>query len=128
MTDKDSTKTALPKGFAGSYDDQLSGRLDLNQLLIKHPSSTYFMRVEGDGLVAEGTQDGDLVIVDRGLTPKSSDLVIAVVDGALLLRQLKMDGDDRCLISDDGAITPLTEGQSIEVWGVVTTSVRQYPQ
>lgn len=118
---------ALPRGFAGSYDDQISGSLDLNQLLIEHPASTYFMRINGDGLVSEGTADGDIVIVDRGLEPGNNDLVIAVIDGELVLRQLKVSNSQRVLLSDNGAsITPIPEESDIEFWGVVTASIRQY--
>ena len=118
---------ALPKGFAGSYDDAIGGSLDLNQLLVHHPSSTYFVRVDGDGMASEGTASGDIVVVDRGLTPDNGDLVIAVVDGEMVLRQLRDTGAERALVSGNGdTVTPIGEDSNIEFWGVVTASIRQY--
>jgi DNA polymerase V len=117
----------LPKGFAGSFDDQVSSSLDLNQLLIHSPASTYFMRVQGDGLISEGADDGDIVIVDRALQPSDGDLVIAVLGGELSLKQLHINKSARSLTSRSGSEVILIDDETdIEFWGVVTTSIKQF--
>ncbi len=118
---------ALPKGFAGSFDDQVSSSLDLNQLLVHSPASTYFMRVHGEGLISEGSDDGDIVIVDRALQPSDGDLVVAVLGGELSLKQLHINKSARSLSSRSGSeIIPINDETDIEFWGVVTASIKQF--
>ena len=82
--------------------------LDLNQLLIKHPSSTYLFRVEGHQWSDQGIYDGDIAVIDRVLEPRSTDLVIAWrLTGSTLCRRRQLTSGD-------------------EVWGVVTTIIHQY--
>ncbi|SQD03248.1 SOS mutagenesis and repair protein [Escherichia coli] len=56
-------------------------RIDLNQLLIQHPSATYFVKASGDSMIDGGISDGDLLIVDSAITASHGDIVIAAVDG-----------------------------------------------
>ncbi len=118
---------ALPKGFAGSFDDSVASALDLNDLLINSPSSTYFMKINGDGQVNEGAEDGDIAIVDRALTPINGDLVVVVIDGELVLKQFQDTHTQKALLSKSGEETLLiTEHSKIEFWGVLTASIKQF--
>ncbi len=82
--------------------------LDLNQLLIKHPSSTYLFRVAGHHWSDQGVYDGDVAVIDRARTPRAADLVIVWhEDGSTLCRQRQLSDRD-------------------EVWGVVTAIIHQY--
>ncbi len=54
--------------------------LDLNELLVKRPAATYFVRVEGDSMDGAGISDGDLLVVDRSLRPADGDVIIASVE------------------------------------------------
>jgi DNA polymerase V len=118
---------ALPKGFAGSFDDSVASSLDLNELLIHSPSSTYFMKIDGDGQVDVGAEDGDIAIVDRALTPINGDLVVVVIDGELILKQFQDSQNQTALISRSGENTILiTEHSKIEFWGVLTASIKQF--
>ncbi len=127
MGDEVPRKTALPKGFAGSYDDAMRGSLDLNQLLVSRPASTYFVRVEGDNMASQGAYAGDILIVDRSLSPKNEDVVIVVIDGEMLVRQLSDTAAGRALVSGDtNSSIDLNEDTNIEFWGVATASIRQF--
>ncbi|HUY85188.1 MAG TPA: S24 family peptidase [Candidatus Dormibacteraeota bacterium] len=79
--------------------------LDLNQLLIKHPSSTYLFRVAGHHWSDQGVYDGDIAVVDRALEPRPADLVVA----------WRLDGSTLCLYRDLIA--------SAQFWGVVTATI-----
>jgi len=81
--------------------------LSLDEHFIKHPAATFFVKVDGDGMVDHGVFKGDTLIVDRSLTPENNSIVIAVIDGELTVRRLS-DID-----SEDAAI-----------WGVVRGSIR----
>ncbi len=69
-------------GFPSPADDYIDVGIDLNEQLIRHPISTFFLRVSGDSMTNAGIQHGDLLIVDRSLDPRPGNVVIAVLDGA----------------------------------------------
>nr|WP_297460213.1 S24 family peptidase [uncultured Halomonas sp.] len=109
-------------GFPSPADDYREAPLDLNLQLIPHPASTFFMRVEGQALAAEGFAHGDLLIVDRAQTPYPGHWVVAVIDGQLALRKLEGRGHRRWLRGSDArqARLPLDdEGDDRRLWGLV---------
>lgn len=67
-------------GFPSPADDYLETKLDLTGHLVKHPSANYFIKVMGDSMVDYSIFNNDLLIVDRSLTPRIGDVVIAAVD------------------------------------------------
>ncbi|KNH13533.1 hypothetical protein ACU18_18435 [Arthrobacter sp. ZBG10] len=112
----------LPVGFASPAQDYFSGRIDLNKHLINDITSTFILRVAGDGMRASGIFDGDELIVDRSLTARSGSVVVAVVDGELIIRRLHLAGDELTLTADDPGLAPITvtAGVDLAVWGVAT--------
>ena len=65
---------SVAAGFPSPADDYIDSGIDLNEVLIRHPSSTFFLRVSGDSMVEAGIQHGDLLVVDRSLDRKSTRL------------------------------------------------------
>lgn len=96
--------STIAAGFPSPADEFIEARLDLNELLIKHPVATFFMRVSGNSMQDYGIHDRDILIVDRSLAPTNGKIVIAVIDGQLTVKRLKK-------------IEPENE---IYIWGVVT--------
>lgn len=96
--------------------------LDLNQHLIKKPATTFFTEVTGDSMIEAGIFPGSLLIVDMDLKPKSSDIVIVLLDGELMVKRLYKRGKIIKLLSENSAYQPIemSEGQELIVWGVVT--------
>ena len=70
-------------------EDFLPTGLDIRSLLIRRPSATFYMRAKGDELVADGIRDGDLLVVDRSVTPVVGDIAVISEDGQLVVRKLK---------------------------------------
>lgn len=75
-------------GFPSPADDYIDVGIDLNEQLIRHPSSTFFLRVSGDSMTGAGIHHGDLLVVDRSLEPCPGRVVVAVLDGAFTLKRL----------------------------------------
>jgi len=75
-------------GFPSPADDYVEVGIDLNDQLIRHPTSTFFLRVSGDSMIGAGIHDGDLLVVDRSLDPRPGRVVVAVLDGAFTLKRL----------------------------------------
>lgn len=78
---------SVEAGFPSPAEGQIDEALDLNELLIEHPSATYFVRVKGDSMRDAGIHHGDLLIVDRAKVPKSGDVVIAALNGAFTVKR-----------------------------------------
>ena len=115
-------------GFPSPADDHLDRDLDLHELLIQHPTATYYVRLAGDSMQAVGLYDGDILIVDRSLEPKHTDIVIAVLNGELTVKRLFTQG---LLVQLRPAnarypIITVTADQELLIWGVVTGSIRQF--
>ncbi len=92
-------------------EDFLPTGLDIRSLLIRRPSATFFMRAKGDELLAEGIRDGDLLVVDRSVTPVVGDIAVVAEDGQLAIRK----------ISDNTLTRP-----NLEVWGTVAHSITSH--
>src|ERR1051325_2000910 len=90
--------TANATGFGAAADDYAERGIDLNEQLVKNKPATFFMRVNSDAMIGVGIHIGDVVIVDRSLEPKNGKIVIAIVDGELLIRKLEIGGNKRRLI------------------------------
>ena len=73
-------------GFPSPAEQYLEPPLDLNELLVKRPAATFFVRVEGDSMIGAGIRDKDLLVVDRSLTPANGDIIIASVDGEFTVK------------------------------------------
>ncbi len=113
---------SVPAGFPSPADDYLEPKLDLNQFLIKHPSATFFVRVQGESMINAGIHNGDILIVDRALEPKNGDIAVCVIDGEFTVKRLQIIENELYLASENGDFSPIkvTEFQDFKVWGVVT--------
>lgn len=115
-------------GFPAPGDDQVENILDINDLVVKNPASTFFVRVEGDSMEGAGILSGDVLVVDRAKEPKSSMIVVAAVNGELVVKRLSVRGNTLELLSENPSYAPIIIGDSEEcfIWGVVVGSVRQF--
>ena len=115
----------ISAGFPSPAEDYLEANLDLNEHLVKHPAATFFLRVSGDSMVGCGIHSGDLLVVDRALAPTDGRVVIAVVNGEMLVKRLNVRGKCLSLIADNPHYPPLqiTEAIEFQIWGVATSVI-----
>ena len=116
----------VPAGFPSPADDFTDGVLDLNDL-IEHPSATFIIRVSGDSMTGSGIFDGDFLVVDRSLKARSGQIVVAVSDGDMLVKRLKLQKGRWWLIPDapsHNEFQPISMGEGSEIWGVVKNVIR----
>jgi DNA polymerase V len=115
-------------GFPSPADDYIEGRLSLDEHLIQHKDATFFVRAKGSSMVGAGIFDGDLLVVDKSLTPSSGDIVIAVIDGELTVKRF-IQRDGKVILKPENPRfkeIELKEGQELQVWGVVTSTVKRF--
>ena len=108
-------------GFPSPADDYLEGRLDLNAHLIQNKEATFIVRASGDSMQGAGIFDHDLLLVDRSLTPVSGNVIIACVQGELLVKRLHIQNGCYQLLAENPAYAPIKLHKSDDflVWGVV---------
>lgn len=109
-------------GFPSPAEDHIDKRLDLNEMLVAHPAATFFVRVAGDSMIGAGINNDDVLVVDRALEPSNGKVVVAVLNGELTVKRLYRNGGCFRLAAENPAYPDLllTEGESCEIWGVVT--------
>ncbi len=108
-------------GFGAADNGGAERGIDLNEQLVKNKPATFFLRVNSDAMAGAGVQVGDVIIVDRSLEPKNGRIVIAVVDGELLIRRLEINGGKKRLVPATQKLSPIDVTEAgLVVWGVVT--------
>ena len=90
MPAKPKISGSVVAGFPSPAEQYQEPPLDLNELLVKRPAATFFVRVQGDSMTGAGINDGDLLVVDRSLRPASGDVIIASVDGDFTVKTLRV--------------------------------------
>jgi len=111
----------IKAGFPSPADDYLDKALDLNEHLIKHPASTFFVKVKGDSMLGAGINSGDILIVDRSLEPKDKRIVVAVVNGDFTVKRISKKGEKVSLLAENDKYPPIEirDGADFEIWGIV---------
>ncbi len=120
-------KTANATGFGAASDDYAERGIDLNEQLIRNKPATFFMRVCDEAMVGAGIFDGDTVIVDRSIKPMSGKIVIAVLNGDMLIRRLDKGFNKIRLLPETNRLSPIDVDPLSEfsIWGVVTYVIHQ---
>lgn len=117
---------SVQAGFPSPADDHIEKMLDLNEYLIKHPNSTFFVRVTGDSMIDSGINTGDILIVDKSLEPKSGKIIIAALDGELTVKRFENIKNKTYLMPENKNYEPIevTEENEFFVWGVVVNVIK----
>ena len=115
----------VPCGFPSPAADYVEQRIDLNELLIHHPSATYFVKASGDSMIEAGISEGDLLVVDSSRTAQHGDIVIAAVDGEFTVKRLQLRPTIQ-LNPMNSAYQPIrvTSEDTLDIFGVVTFIVK----
>lgn len=118
---------SVQAGFPAPVADYSDGPLDLNSYLIKNPAATFFVRVSGESMLNAGIHPNDILIVDRSLTPSNNKIVIAVIDGELTVKRLRIFENQVRLIAENPNYDSITinSGSDFQVWGVVTAVIHK---
>lgn len=120
--------TKVAAGFPSPADDHVEKRLNPSDYLVENDSATFFVRVKGDSMIDAGIFDGDVLVVDRSRVAQIGDIVLAVLDAEFTVKTLGRTKTGPKLIPANPAypVIEVREGQSFEVWGVVTGSMRKF--
>jgi len=118
-------KTANATGFGAAADDYMDRGIDLNEQLIRNKPATYFFRMKGDAMHDAGIFDTDVLIVDRSVKLVNGKIIVAVLNGELLVRRYHKNFSSAFLIPENNRYKTinLAEFGEFAVWGVVVHSI-----
>jgi len=114
--------TANATGFGAAADDYMERGIDLNEQLILNKPATFFFRMNGDAMVNAGIQSGDVLIVDRSIKAANGKIIIAAINGDLVVRRYQQTINRITLIAENQKYGNIELGEFTEYtsWGVVT--------
>lgn len=117
---------AVHAGFPSPADDFIEEMIDLNQVLVQNPTATFLWRVIGDCMIDVKIFPGDVVVVDRSLSPKHRSVVLAIIDGEPTLKRVNRRGGVMFLHNENAKLPAFTiaDGMEVSIWGVVTATIR----
>ena len=117
---------SVEAGFPSPAEEELVDNISIDDLLIQDRKATFLLKVSGDSMTGAGILQGDMVIVDRGQTPKNGDIVIAQVDGEWTMKYLRKRGASTSLVPANPKYQPIQPKEELKIAGVVTAVVRKY--
>ncbi len=118
-------EATVSAGFPSPAADYEENKLDLNTHLIKNPAATFIVKVSGDSMQGAGIHQGDLLIVDRSLKPRDKNVVIAVIDGEMTVKRIRIKNKKISLAPENPRYPTrqIDSSMNFQVWGVVTNVI-----
>lgn len=117
----------IQAGFPSPAQGEYADTIDLNRALITNPAATFCARVIGNSMVDAGINEGDLLIIDRSITPHDGCIAVCFIDGDFTVKRLAVR-DDGVYLQPANASFPeikVFEGSDFQVWGVVSHIVKK---
>ena len=118
----------VPAGFPSPAEDYEEGPLNLQDLLVPRPASTFFVRATGDSMLGAGILPGDILVVDRSLTVRHGDIILAILDGEFTVKRL-IQREGLAFLKPENElypVIPLDGNREFEVWGCVTATIHRF--
>ena len=113
-------------GFPSPADDFKEIRISLDKELVKNQESTFYARVSGESMIEAGIDDGDLLIIDRSLSPENGKIAICLVDGEFTVKRIKKEKSKFYLIPENKNYNriEINEENELFIWGIVTYVIK----
>ena len=114
--------TANATGFGAAADDYMERGIDLNEQLIMNKPATFFFKMNGEAMTGAGIQRGDVLIVDRSIKAANGKIIVAVVDGEMVVRRYSQTMNKVLLLPENEKFNAIEVGEfmSYQCWGIVT--------
>jgi SOS regulatory protein LexA len=116
---------SVAAGFPSPAEEELLDTLSLDEFLVEKPEATFMLKVTGDSMSEAGIYPDDLVLVERGVEPKTNDIVVAQVDGEWTMKYFVKDDGGVRLEPANRKYRPIRPQRSMEIGGVVRTVIRK---
>ena len=117
----------ISAGFPSPADDFKEIRISLDSELVKNKEATFYAKVSGDSMVGAGLDDGDLLVIDRSLSPENGKIAICFIDGDFTVKRIKKEKGKLYLMPENKKYKPIELGEDNEliIWGVVEYVIKK---
>ena len=117
----------ISAGFPSPADDFKEIRISLDRELVKNSESTFYARVSGDSMIDAGLDDGDLLIIDRSLSPENGKIAICFIDGDFTVKRIKKDKNKLYLVPENKKYQRIevSEENELIIWGIVEYVIKK---
>ena len=117
----------LQAGFPSPAQGEYADSIDLNRALITNPAATFCARVIGNSMVDAGINEGDLLIIDRSVTPQNGNIAVCFIDGDFTVKRLSIREDGVFLTPANADFPEISVGEdnNFQVWGVVSHIIKR---
>lgn len=114
-------------GFPSPADDFKETRISLDKALVKNEEATFYARVRGESMIGAGLDDGDLLVIDRSLSPENNKIAVCFIDGEFTVKRLKIRNKDLYLIPENSKFKPIKiiDENEFLIWGIVTYVIKK---
>jgi len=121
------SSSTVHAGFPSPAEDFIEERIDINSKIIKHPASTFLVRVKGNSMVGKNIQDGDILVVDKSIIPFNNSIVIAYIDGEFTVKRFYQEKNRVVLYPANRDYNPISiyPDDNFILWGVVTYVIHE---
>ncbi|RNC79272.1 MAG: LexA family transcriptional regulator [Balneola sp.] len=118
----------IETGFPSPAGDHLEKALSLEELIVQRPTSTFYVRADGNAMKAAGIYHQDILVVDRSLTPQNGSIIIASYEEEIIIRRLVIKGANTFLTTGDIKHPPIFISQDTNwmIWGIVTHLIHRF--
>jgi DNA polymerase V len=128
---KNATKINLPSitaGFPSPAEDFVDISISLDKVLIKNPPATFMAYVDGDSMINAGIYPGDIIIIDKSLAARSGDIIIGILNGEFLIKELSYIEGSPALIPHNNKypIIHINKNMDFQIWGIVIHSIHSF--
>lgn len=125
---QDNNRFRRETGFPSPARDHFEKPLSLDEYIIKRPAATFFMRVKGNGLNSIGIFSDDILVIDRSIKPTNKHLVVAILEGEMVVRKLVKEGSKMHLAKGEKLDNTqlITDELDLEIWGIVTHTIHKH--
>ena len=117
----------ISAGFPSPADDFKEIRISLDKELVKNQESTFYARVSGDSMLGAGIDDGDLLVIDKSLSPENGKIAVCFIDGDFTVKRIRKDGKKFYLLPENKKYKPIEirEENELIIWGIVEYVIKK---
>ena len=117
----------ISAGFPSPADDFKEIRISLDKELVKNKDATFYARVDGDSMIGAGLEDGDLLVIDRSLSPENGKIAVCLIDGDFTVKRIKKEKHKLFLVPENKKYkkTEIKEENELIIWGIVEYVIKK---
>ena len=117
----------ISAGFPSPADDFKEIRISLDKELVKNQESTFYARVSGDSMLGAGIDDGDLLVIDKSLSPENGKIAVCFIDGDFTVKRIVKEKGTLYLKAENKKYKSIElSGESeLIIWGIVEYVIKK---